>query len=201
MRTLAVQRPLRSVVLLIAVATVLLTCRQSRSPSAVEPARFSVAAYGDSMTVGRGLPGGWPSALPSNWARYNGGNDAERGVPALGTGGMLLRTGTRRPTTAPDLITLAGSWDVVVLMWGTNDVLYPGYEDDLLDVPPGWTERITPEDPISSLEGAALTLRASGLRVVVAWPPPLLPGEPVDAVANIRLQRLIQPLRARLEAA
>jgi lysophospholipase L1-like esterase len=166
----------------------------------VDPAAFSVAAYGDSLTRGWGPTGGWPAHLPGDWIRFNSGIDTERGVPNLGTDGTATRSGTRRPITSPDLAALAGSWDVVVLQWGTNDVLYPGYQDELHDAPPDWPHVITDEDLMGSIEGAALTLRASGLRVVVVWPSPMLAETLEASLANTRLQRMREPLRTRVEA-
>ena len=176
-----------------AVVLFALSCQEStpRPPSA-SSAAFAVAAYGDSLTHGGGAgPSGWPRYLRSDWVRFNGGIDNERAVPKR-TGSQTLITGTLRPTSAPDLSTLAATWDVVVLFWGTNDVVYPGYADELSDPASvlAANDPITDEDVMGSLEGAVITLRATGLRVIVVWPPPLLEGYPDGSIANQRLLRI-----------
>ncbi len=167
-----------------------LSCWPTPRPATVDPAEFAVAAYGDSLTLGGGSgPGGWPVGLPAGWLRFNGGKNAER-----------AREGAARPIAAPDLSTLAGTWDVVVMMWGTNDVTYPGYTDELSEPDAGWPSDATigDEEVIGPIEGAAMTLQAAGLRVVVASPPPLLTNAALSGIANARLMRLRDIGRARL---
>ena len=178
-----------------------ITCWSRPSPPQVDPSAFAVAAYGDSLTSGTVTTAGWPTWLPGSWLRFNGGIDAERGVPARNVDGTEAITGTRRPISPPDFQILADSWDVVVLMWGTNDVTYPGYSDELHQPPQGWQGPvITDEDLMGSIEGAAMTLQAAGVRPVVAWPPPLLEDAEAADLANARLLRMRDPLRSRLVA-
>src|SRR5262249_39754446 len=88
-------------------------------------------------------------------------------------------------------------------MWGTNDVVYPTYADGLgpalpAGVPPG--QELSDQALMSSLDGAATTLQAVGIRVVVAWPPPRLASDSSADLANTRLDRMRGPLRTRLGA-
>ena len=158
------------------------------------------ARYGDSITTGYGVAGGWPAFLPGAWVRFNGGIDGERGIPARKADGTESVSGALRPVRAPDFGVLAAGWDVVVMMWGTNDTAFPGYSDELSQPPPGWEGPVLrDEDLMDSLEGAAMTLQAAGVRPDVAWPPPLLPHALVAELVNARLQRMRDPMRARLE--
>ena len=173
-------------------ALIVLSCWPTPQPPAVDPSEFAVAAYGDSLTLGGGTgPGGWPSALPVSWTHFNSGKNAER-----------AKSGAARPVSAPDLGVLASNWDVVVLMWGTNDVTYPGYSDDLGSPTPDWPAQdvLRDEDVLGPIEGAAMTLQAAGLRVVVAWPPPLLIGASGAEIGNARLLRLRDAGRTRFGA-
>ena len=91
------------------------------------------------MTLGGEMtPEGWLAALPSGWTVFNGAVNDERGVPGVTADGTPETTGTARPISAPDLATLEAGWDVVVMMWGTNDVVYPGYTDALSQPSPSW---------------------------------------------------------------
>lgn len=199
-RTRYAQRHLAALIALLSI-----TCTPSTPhPQGAEHAALAVAAYGDSLTTGWVLPG-WPSALPENWVRFNGGIDAEHGVPKRNLDGSLMMTGALRPTSDPDFTTLFADWDVVVMMWGSNDVLYEGYSDELSQPSPEWNaawpyQTITDEDLMGSIEGAAMTLQAAGIQVIVAWPPPTLPGQVNGALGNARLARMRGPMRARIEA-
>ena len=195
---------LRGLHALLAATSIAITCGPSLHPPSTDPAGFTVAAYGDSLTAGWGSAvGGWPSALPAGWVRFNGGVDGELGVPKRSTDGSVEDTGTNRPISPPDLGTLASGWHVVVMMWGTNDVVYPTYADGLgpalpTGVPPD--DELSDELLMSSLDGAATALQAVGIRVVVAWPPPRLASDPSANIANTRLDRMRDPMRGRLGA-
>ena len=188
--------------LLCALALVGIGCSPSHPPFA-DPSRFTVAAYGDSLTAGWGSAvGGWPSGLPAAWARFNGGVDSELGVPKRNPDGSAQDTGTNRPISPPDFATLASGWRVVVMLWGTNDVVYPTYSDSLGPVLPAGVPQnqvLSDEILMSSLDRAA-TLQAAGIRVVVAWPPPRLASDPSADLANTRLDRMRGPLCGRLGA-
>jgi len=179
-------------------------CSPPTHPAPVDPSRFSVAAYGDSLTAGWGTsPGGWPADLPTGWTVFNAGIDGEMGVPKRNNDGNIENTGADRPISPPDFAALTSGWHVVVMMWGTNDVVYPAYSDGLGPLlPDGWppADVLTDESLMDSIDRAATTLQGAGIRVVVAWPPPRLPSDQSASVANTRLDRMRGPMQSRLGA-
>ena len=72
--------------------------------------------------------------------------------------------------------------EVVVLLWGTNEVYAPGYDRD------GSTQG---RDALVAKTGRSLDqLLAAGLRPVVVFPPPSLDPHPEGTLANLRLADL-----------
>lgn len=138
------------------------------------PTDFGISGYGDSlMTGGAILPAADVSYLahvPPEWSTSN------RAVY-----GEQLVHGTRR--LAADVPTLVErDVEVVVLMWGTNDVYSPFWEEG-----PGGTR----DTMLASLADVLDALTSAGVAVVVAFPPPTLDDSETGIVANLRMEELV----------
>jgi lysophospholipase L1-like esterase len=80
--------------------------------------------------------------------------------------------------------------DVVVLMWGTNDVYSPIYEE----MGPTWWR----DELVTRLDQAVDVLQAAGISVVLAFPPPNVDPSDAGVLANVRLQDLLPILSSQM---
>lgn len=144
-------------------------CMPSRAPLPAEEA-FAVVGYGDSLTMGATPDASYLRHLPEEWAATSRGKWGE-----FGLGGH-----ERLQSAIPDLI--EHGVEVVVLMWGTNDVHSPLYE---LSGPTQWRD-----DLVAKTAESLDLLIAAGITPVVAFPPPSLDPSPEGALANLRLEDL-----------
>ena len=152
------------------------------SPHPELAASFTVAAYGDSLTRG---PAGesWTTQMPAVWGRIG------RGVL-----GETATVGAQRLAADLDsgLLTSVEDVEVLVLLWGTNDVGGIGwldlpegvtvadyYADQVAnhgldpDLAAGYAEGSTsPTDLRDRVFAAIARARALGIDVVLATPPP-----------------------------
>jgi lysophospholipase L1-like esterase len=135
---------------------------------------FCVAGYGDSLTLGRTPAESYLTHLPADWGPTNRGNSGEFGI-----GGQA-----RLRAAIPDLI--AHGVDVVVMMWGTNDVYSPLYEDQGTS----WRDELVAETAASLDQ-----LAAAGITPILVVPPPLFEASEQGRLADVRIADL-EPLLA-----
>lgn len=141
------------------------TIAPAMRPPLVRP--FSVAGFGDSLTIGCAPGSSYLSHLPPDWSRTPLGEPGELAIP----GQVRLRA------ALPRLVELGV--DVVVVMWGTADAYAADIETRGLG---DW------RDPILAEMAESLDrLIAAGIKPIVVFPPPTLDPSPAGVRANERL--------------